>query len=681
MNMKHLARVLLLCVAGCVASGDGAPTATTSAAFHIDRLDHAADGKPYFVQGTLGSVRAPIQTLADVDVALSAALPTIARSIAVPANQLIAARVSHDAIGMTHVIYDQRANDLPVVGGRIAVHVAADGTITGVTNSARDVSALPLTPSIVASYAAETARSETEKGAATAGATDLVYVITNSDGEVHLAWQVDVRAQHALVHDLVYVDAVTGTICARHPQIQPLKNRTISTGNGGDFQGAGTVTETPLGDETTPPTEMTGKYAFDNTGITYDAYHDMFQRDSYDNQGAELHSIVHVVFDDGAGGLTGDNAFWDGTEMVYGDGDGTEFGTFSRALDVTAHELTHAVTQATASLVYQDESGALNEASSDIMGAVVEEHHAGAVSANTWLVGEDVYTPNTPGDALRYMSNPTLDAPIYNNQYSSADYYPERFMQSLDNGGVHFNSGIANLAFYLMSQGGMHPRHKTTYTAIGLGIDKAGAIWERALTQNYFMPNTNFAQARTATETAAKDLYGTAAKTAVSLAWATVGVGTAPVDTVPPVVHITAPLTGTSVQPGFEVDATATDDQGIIRVDFSVDGAVVGTSSTSPYTYTTAGTLAPGSHVIAATAYDAINHASDSVTVTIIDPTCGNACTADQMCDSTTGMCVANPATDDGSGGGCCSSSRGGAGGSLLLFAATGLVLVRRRRR
>src|SRR5262249_11878488 len=159
-----------------------------------------------------------------------------------------------------------------------------------------------------------------------------------------LAWQVDVRAQHALVHDLVYVDAVTGSVVARHPQIQPAKSRVVFTGNGADFEGPGSIATTQLGSEASPPTAMTAKYAFDNTGITCDVYHDLFQRDSYDNAGAELDSIVHVVFDDGQGGTTGDNAFWDGQEMVYGDGDGTEFGTFSRALDVTAHELTHAVT-------------------------------------------------------------------------------------------------------------------------------------------------------------------------------------------------------------------------------------------------------------------------------------------------------------------------------------------------
>ncbi|HEY6040082.1 MAG TPA: M4 family metallopeptidase, partial [Kofleriaceae bacterium] len=598
--MKHLARFLLLCVAGCVAGGDGAPPADTSArstAFHIDRLDHAADGKPYFVHGTLGAVRAPIQTLADVDFALADALPQIALSIGVPANQLFATRVSHDSSGMTHVIYEQNANSLPVVGGRIAVHIAVDGTITDVTNAARDVSALPLTPSIAASYAAESARSSTEKGASSAGATDLVYVITNSDGEVHLAWQVDVRAQHALVHDLVYVDAVTGNIVARHPLIQAAKNRVISNGNNQDLY-SGQITTTPLGDETHPPTEPIGLLAFTNTGITYDVYHDLFHRDSYDNAGAELDSIVHLTF-----GGTPNNAVWDGTEMVYGDGDGTQFGEFARALDVTAHELTHAVTGATAGLIYDMESGALNEASSDIMGAVVESTHAGGVSTNTWLVGEDVYTPNTPGDALRYMSNPTLDAPLYNNQLSSADYYPERVMlsddQNGDFGGVHFNSGIANLAFYLLSQGGTHPRNKTPYTAIGIGIDKAGQIWYQALTQGYFMPNTNFAQARTATEQAAQTLYPGTAKTAVSLAWATVGVGSAPVDSVPPTVHITTPMTGTSVQPGFAVSATATDDQGVLRVDFSVDGAVVNSSTTAPYMFTTAANLAPGSHVIA----------------------------------------------------------------------------------
>ena len=663
----------MMCVGGCAASGDD--PAQSAAVFHVDRIDRAKDGVPYYVHGTLGSAVSPIHDLADVDVALGGSLADVGRAIGLPSEQLVASRVSHDQIGMTHVIYAQRANDLQVVGGMVALHLAPDGTIIEVTTSARDVSALQPLPAITSSYAADLAQRATADGASTASAPTLVYLIANAEGETHLAWQVEVTAQHRMQRDRVFVDATSGLVVARHPQIYPVKDRAVFTGNGGVYPG---VTPTLDGTEAAPPTELVAKAAFDNTGITYDCYHDLFQRDSYDNAGAQLQSIVHVTFSDGSG----NNAFWDGQEMVYGDGDGNEFAPLARALDVTAHELTHAVTEATAGLVYQDESGALNEASSDIMAAVCEAHHLGSVSSKTWLVGEDIYTPSTPGDALRYMSNPSLDAPIYNGQVQSTDYYPERITDpDFDFGGVHFNSGIANLAFYLMSQGGPHPRGKTPYTAIGIGIDKAGAIWQRALTQGYFTPNTTFAQARTATEQTAQELYPNTAKPAVALAWATVGVGTVPVDSVPPVVHITAPTTGASVPAGFKVEATATDDQGVLRVDFSIDGAVVGSSTTAPYTLTTAASLAPGAHMIAATAYDAANHTTDSVTVTIIDPTCGGTCSASQTCQMTTGTCVDKPANEDpGSDGGCCSTSRDNAGGSLLLAFGTALAIRRRRR-
>ncbi len=155
--------------------------------------------------------------------------------------------------------------------------------------------------------------------------------------------------------------------------------------------------------------------------------------------------------------------------MAYGDGDGDLLGPLAYALDVTAHELTHAVTDATADLVYMGESGALNEAMSDIMGAVCEAWASPTPSPipdKTWLVGEDVFTPSVDGDALRYMSNPTLDG-------QSRDYYPERYTGPGDNEGVHLNSGIANLAFYLLVAGGHHPRNKTTLTVPAIGMDKA----------------------------------------------------------------------------------------------------------------------------------------------------------------------------------------------------------------
>jgi len=664
--------VAILALGACASDAPDGTSATASPTFHIDRTDRADDGVPYFLHGTLGVAEGPIRELGDVDVAMSAALPEIGRAIRVPADQLFAKRIDHDELGMTHIRYAQRAHGLPVVGGDVIVHLATDGTISSVTNGARDASGMPTTPQISSSFAADVARAKTPNATATT-APDLVYVITNGDGDLRFAWRADVRGP--MVHDTVFVDAISGEVVARHPHIQPARNRTIFSG--GDVADE-TVPSTQVGSEGTPPTDTVAKIAYDNTGTTYDCYSNLFARDSYDGAGAELVSYVHIT-QSGGPFL---NAFWDGAEMVYGDGDGVEFGEFVRALDVTAHELTHAVTERSAGLVYEIESGALNEASSDIFGATCEAYKAGTVTANTWKIGEDIYTPSTPGDALRYMNNPTLDAPIYNNQISSTDYYPERLKLAAgeepgntnDHGYVHFNSGIPNLAFYLMAEGGPHPRAKTPYTVVGVGIDKASRIWYRALT-NYFTSNQTFAQARTATEMAAADLYPGSTRTAISMAWATVGVGAPLADTSPPTITITSPQKGATVQTGFTITANASDDQGVLRVDFSIDGQKVGSATSAPYMFTSA-PLGAGSHVVEATAYDAFNHTSDSVMVTLVDPTCGNSCTGDQTCDMTTGTCTEN---DDG--GGCCSTSGDNAVSSLVLFAGMALVLRRRRRR
>lgn len=660
--------LLLLLVASC--------TADSASGIRIERSDRDPDGLPYMLHGALGTA-APIQSLADAETALRPALPELARAVHLPADQLVAARVTHDRIGMTHVIYKQVLNGMRVVGGSFAVHIATSGSITDVTNGARDASKAPTDPIIAASFAAEASRLAVAAGDADAGVPELVYVIAHDDLTVHLAWETLVKARHDIARDKIYVDAITGAVVDRHPTVMTAKTREVYTLNGGtypdDFNSAVQVAS-----EGSPPTDAAALGAYDNTGATYDCYHDLYTRDSYDNAGATLASIVHLTFNTGQG-TSPNNAQWDGQEMVFGDGDGTTMGETSRAFDVTAHELTHAVTEATAGLVYQGESGALNEAMSDVLSATCEAHKNGGPNANTWLVGEDIWTPNTPGDALRYMANPTMDMAQYppNSGYYSRDYYPERFTGNQDSGGVHFNSGIANLAFYLLSVGGPHPRAKTPYTVVGIGVDKAGAIFERALTNGYIHPNTNFAAARTATETAATDLYPGAAKTAVSMAWATVGVGTAPTDAMPPTVHITSPMTGANLAAGFGITADATDDQGVLRVDFSIDGAVVGSSTTPPYAFamTDIG-LAVGAHTVEAIAYDAVNHASDSVAITVYDPTCGGGCPMDQTC--TEGVCVMNP--DTGGGGGCCSSSKSGVGGPLILFAGTALVLWRRRR-
>jgi len=135
-----------------------------------------------------------------------------------------------------------------------------------------------------------------------------------------------------------------------------------------------------------------------------------------------------------------------------------------------------------------------------------------------WRIGEATWTPSTSGDALRYMNDPTDDG-------SSRDYYADRYTGSGDSGGVHYNSGIGNLFFYVLSEGGQHPRYGGV-TVTGIGEDAAAAIWYRALVY-YFTSSTNFSSARTATLSAAADLYGTSSSqyAAVQDAWYNVGVG------------------------------------------------------------------------------------------------------------------------------------------------------------
>lgn len=239
-------------------------------------------------------------------------------------------------------------------------------------------------------------------------------------------------------------------------------------------------------------------------GNTYDYYKSTFNRNSYDDKGSALKSTVHY-------GRNYNNAFWNGSQMVYGDGDGSTFIPLSGGLDVVAHELTHAVTSSESNLVYQGESGALNEAISDIFGTVVEYKYQ--PSKADYLIGEDIYTPSVSGDALRSMSNPTASG--------DPDYYPNRYTGTADNGGVHTNSGIINKAAYLIAAGGTF--HGVTVS--GIGIDKVGAIFYRTNTV-YLTSSATFSQAKAAAIQAAVDLYGSnsAEKTAVTNAFTAVGI-------------------------------------------------------------------------------------------------------------------------------------------------------------
>jgi Zn-dependent metalloprotease len=274
---------------------------------------------------------------------------------------------------------------------------------------------------------------------------------------------------------------------------------------------------------------------------TYDYFKNVHGRNGIDGSGGpgsttSIDGVTRLITSRVHYSTNYNNAFWNGTVMTYGDGNGTTFSPLV-SLDVAGHEMTHGVTERTANLTYSGESGALNESMSDVFGAMVERSVQGE-TVNTWRIGEQIYTPATAGDALRYMDNPHLASNGGFTTDDDPDHYSERYTGTSDNGGVHINSGIANKAFYIVAKGGTH-HLRPGVTLTGIGADDAAKIWYRALT-SFMTSSTNFAGARTATLNAANALFGSTTSTqykAVCEAWFTVGVGTscaAPTPTPPP---------------------------------------------------------------------------------------------------------------------------------------------------
>jgi Zn-dependent metalloprotease len=301
------------------------------------------------------------------------------------------------------------------------------------------------------------------------------------------------------------------------------KNRSIyDAKNGRDLPGILVRSEgdAPVGD-------MAVDEAYDGSGITYDLYSEVYGRDSIDGNGLPLKSTVH--YQKGY-----DNAFWNGEQMVYGDGDEDLpepqrlFNRFTIALDIIAHELTHGVTQYEANLAYWDQSGALNESMSDVFGSLVKQYLRQQTASDAdWIIGEGLFTSNVNGVGIRSMKSPGT---AYDDPVLGKDPQPghmDDYVKTIDdNGGVHINSGIPNHAFYV-----------TALTLGGFAWEKAGMIWYQTLTEKLSERNT-FQQAADLTFEAAGELYGTGSmeQNAVRTGWAEVGIsigGDAPTGCLP----------------------------------------------------------------------------------------------------------------------------------------------------
>lgn len=249
--------------------------------------------------------------------------------------------------------------------------------------------------------------------------------------------------------------------------------------------------------------------AYDGSGATYDFYQSVFQRNSIDDRGMRLDSTVHY-----RQGFN--NAFWNGQQMVYGDGDGVIFQHFTRSIDVIGHELTHGVTQFEAGLVYQDQPGALNEHFSDVFGSLLKQYTKKQTAKKAdWLIGEGVLGPGIKGIALRSMKDPGT---AYNDPVLGRDPQPahmKNFVKTVaDSGGVHINSGIPNKAFYEFAK-----------SLGGNAWEKPGQIWYRTLVDK-IQPQSQFQDCAGFTFEVAGTLYGQngTEQKAVRDAWAKVGI-------------------------------------------------------------------------------------------------------------------------------------------------------------
>ncbi len=427
--------------------------------------------------------------------------------VADPAKQLKVVGVERDQLGFEHVKYQQVHDGLPVFGQQVIVH--SQGQIVKSVGGR-------VTPNIVLDRAASlvpsdgsTALSAARRSLATSGisATGLrevtprtLGIYTTADGLPHRAWSFELANVQGDGRWQYFVDADNGKVLDSWSTIHSALKRETFDAKNGQSQG-----KLARGEGQAPVDDAVVNAAHDNAKAVYDYYKENFNRDSLDNRGMKLTSTVHY-------GSKYNNAFWDGSKMTYGDGDGERFIPFALGADVVGHEMAHGVTEKTAGLRYFKQSGALNESWSDVFGNLIEKwdearQNPGAAERDPkWLVGEQIFTPKVEGDGLRSMSTPGTGyagdpQPGHMKDYKNISY---------DNGGVHINSGIPNKAAFEVAQ--------------KIGRDKLGAIWYRALT-NYMTSGAQFSDAVNATVQSATDLYGSASAEvqAVKDSWVSVG--------------------------------------------------------------------------------------------------------------------------------------------------------------
>lgn len=524
--------------AGASAPGAAAPSSTPRVTGTASRPD------PHFT---------PAQRQAALTQAKAERTST-ARELKLGAKEaLVVKDVLRDTNGGEHVRYERTYAGLPVIGGDLVVHESSTRSVRTVDWARPSRVQVPSTTASVARASAMT-RAETATPARGDAARTARRVVFAALHKPVLAWETRVTGtakDGTPVDDLVYTNARTGKVLAVHPQV------VTDTGTGNTlYSGAVSLTTTPGGsgwnltdgargghstydaNNSTSTSRGTLFTDADNTwgngstssrqsaaadaaygaALTWDFYKNSFGRSGIRNDGVAAYSRVHY-------GSGYENAFWDDSCfcMTYGDGGSTLKALVS--IDVAGHEMSHGVTSATAGLDYSGDAGGLNEATSDVMGTMVEFSAGNANDPGDYYIGEKIMQDGT---YLRRMDNPSADGASVNCWSTST--------KNLD---PHYSSGVGNHLFYLLAEGtgtktiGGRTHTGTTCnstTLTGIGRSTAAAIWYRALT-TYWTSTTTYPQAANGMVKAAKDLYGATSSqcTATVAAWK--GVNAAPTET------------------------------------------------------------------------------------------------------------------------------------------------------
>lgn len=425
-------------------------------------------------------------------------------------------KIRFDEYGIASARIAQRINDLPVFGGQLIVNARSNGDVFSVAGefaSGRDVSKRAIVPALQSlTHVLDHEQIEQHRVTKT---PVLGYLPVKN--RVRLVWKSRVKLMKKGEFHITdfYINALNGKLIEREERLQHAAPIRTKDAKGIPFNKGNVVCR----NNGACPTD-TVQTLHDHVHTTRDYYLNTFKRDSLDGKGEPIRSTANII--QGDGGLfpfTGRVAAWTGDRMIFGAGDrgfNPVLKPFSDALEVVAHEFTHGVIQHEGAMRYRADSGALNEAWADVLGISAKIKAEGGYDDLTWHSGNALFVDEDEANGFRFLDNPTEDG-------ISRDWWPNRYVGFNDSGGVHINSGIANLAFVLMVKGGKHPRLENDYVVPEIGVDRTSKIFYRALT-NYMTPNSDFIDAALATHQAATDMFGSRVSNGVLSAWCAVGV-------------------------------------------------------------------------------------------------------------------------------------------------------------